>query len=192
MILKNIKKQIEERYIKLLIFLILFKHTNIVRSILRIFKMFNLHNDKRGQLSIEFLLISLISILILVSISLPLTEIAVDSTLSTVKLLETKSEISKITNSIDDVYSDGVGSKRILYVEMPKETYLIFSNDSMLKKGIVTGNLDAFNYSKQIKIMFNADNINSRLNFKKNINYKVTIEWPIETENIILKNVEVY
>ena len=191
MILKNIKKQIEERYIKLLIFLILFKHINPVRSILKIFKLPNLHNDKKGQLSIEFLLISLISILMIVSISLPLTEIAVDSTISSVKLLETKSEISKITNSIDDVYSDGVGSKRILYVEMPKETYLIFSNDSVLKKGTVAGNLDVFNYSKQIKIMFNADNINSRLNFKKNINYKVTIEWPIDTENIILKNVEV-
>ncbi|WP_225370644.1 hypothetical protein [Methanobrevibacter arboriphilus] len=142
---------------------------------------------KKGQLSIESLLISLISILILVSISLPLTEIAVDSTISSVKLLETKSEISKITNSIDDVYSDGIGSKRILYVGMPKETYLIFSNDSVLKKGIVTGDLDVFNHSKQIKIVFNADNINSRINFKKNINYKVTIEWPIDTENIILK-----
>jgi len=198
----SMKKQIEEIYIKLLIFLILFKYIKLVRNVLKIFniiKGFNLSevfkisifdNDKEGQLSIEFLLISLVSILILVSISLPLTEIATDSTISTVNLLETKSEISKIANSIDDVYLDGVGSKRILYVKMPKETYLIFFHDITLNKGIATGNLNIFNNSKEIKTIFNANNVDSSLNFRENINYKVTIEWPMNSENIILKNVE--
>ncbi|MPL86177.1 hypothetical protein SDC9_32154 [bioreactor metagenome] len=187
MIIKRIKFLIKEKYINLLIFLILFKHIISMKNILKIYNKFSFNKNNKGQLSIEFLLISFIFILMLVSISLPLTEIAIDSSISSVNLIETKSEILKIVNSIDDVYSDGVGSKRTLFVEMPRETNLKISKNQILNKGIAIGTLSSLNDSKTINITFDAINVDSIMNFKKSTNYKIIIEWPLNNENIIVK-----
>jgi hypothetical protein len=152
------------------------------------FKRFKTSRNERGQLSLEFLLVSLVSILLLISFSLPLTGIAVDSTIDSADSMEIKSEIVKITNFIDEVYSDGRGSKRIFDVKFPRNTNIIFYNDSFSENGVAIGNFDLYNDTKQIKIKFNAPNLNDVLNMKKKVITRIIVEWPMNTENIVIKS----
>jgi len=143
--------------------------------------------DKRGQLSLEFILISFVAILIFVSISLPLTSIAIDSILDSTNAIETKSEILKIINSIDDVYSDGVGSKRIVFIEVPQDTTVHFYKNISSNTGIASGSMNLNNdVIKVIEIPFKANNIHNTVILRKKVITKVTVEW--REENIVVKN----
>lgn len=139
-------------------------------------------------MSLEFLLISLIGLFILISISLPLTDIGIESIKTTSDSIEIKSEMVKITNFIDDVYSDGIGSKRTIDVKLPRDTNIIFYKDSNLNKGIAIGSFDINNQSKSIEIQYNALNINGRLNIQKKTITRIVIEWNMDTDNIIIRS----
>ncbi|RBQ22586.1 hypothetical protein ALNOE001_18310 [Candidatus Methanobinarius endosymbioticus] len=132
--------------------------------------------NNQGQFSLEFLLISFISILILISFSLHLSEIGIDSTMPTTELIAIKSEMIKIINCIDDVYADGIDSKRTINVEVPIDTNIIFYNDSIRKKEIAIGNIDIGNQIKSIELEFNALNIHNNWNIRKNTNTRIVIE----------------
>ena len=222
--INKLKNLIEEKYISLLIFLILLKHLNFQKKSLNLLKIAkrlkiklnifkknkklknknfdnnkDIDNNKRfkgykefknnnGQLSLEFLLISLIVILVFISISLPLAEIAISSTLDLSDSLETKSEILKITGAIDDVYSDGIGSRRVVYIEVPKDTSITFSKNPLSNTGIATADIDLnknINNTKRIEVHFKANNSVNSLNLRKKSLTKVIVEWT--EEGIILK-----
>lgn len=176
-----------------MIILILIKHFNIIKDYIKKIKINEINNwnskDKNGQLSLEFILISFVALLIFISITLPLTNIAVDSTLDATNSLETKSEILKITNAIDDVYSDGIGSKRTVYVEVPHDTSINFFNDIASNSGIASGNIILNNNTnKLIEVSYNANNCESNLNLKKRINTKIIIDWSSSSDKIIVRN----
>ncbi|MBZ9570885.1 hypothetical protein KQY27_04920 [Methanobrevibacter sp. TMH8] len=112
--------------------------------------------------------------------------------------IESKSELLKIINSIDDVYSDGIGSKRILYIEFPTDLEINFNKDSYSNKGLAIAELNLINntnvnevnntnYNYQIQYSFKANNVKTSINFKKKILTKVIIEWPINETNIVIK-----
>jgi len=149
----------------------------------------NFIKDNKGQLSLEFLLISLVAILIFIGITLPLASIGIDSSLETSNMLEIKSEILKITKSIEDVYSDGIGSRRIVYVEVPKDTNLRFSKDPFTNKGLATAEVN-LNYNdnniKTIEVPYKAETKDISLNLRKNVLTKVIVEWT--EEGIVVKN----
>ena len=151
-------------------------------------KNFKEFKEKKGQLSLEFLLISLIVILAFISISLPLAEIAIGSTLDLSESLETKSEILKITGAIDDVYSDGIGSKRVVIVEVPKDIVISFSKDFLSNSGIATTYIDlnkSTNNTKKIEVPFKANNSENTLILNKRVLTKVIVQWT--EEGIVVK-----
>lgn len=145
------------------------------------------HKDFKGQLSLEFLLISFIAILILVSITLPLANLAIDFGFDTSNSLGIKSEISKIANGLDSVYSNGVGSKRTVAIEVPKNINIKFSKDTSSGTGLATFDYILSDGSvKKIEVDYRYPNLNCELHLIKGYN-TVIIEWPVNSEIIVYK-----
>ncbi|KZX15411.1 hypothetical protein MBCUT_15440 [Methanobrevibacter cuticularis] len=190
------KELIEKKYIKLLIFLIILKHfkcfviiNNSIRRFKKSFKSnlsyFNeveIFNNKKGQLSLEFLLISLIAILIFISFSLPLENLAIDLTLDSTNSFLIKSEIAKITTAIDAIYSNGPGSKRVIVVDVPYDTRINFHKniDGGMAESEVTIDRDE---NKIIELPFKANNSEGSLYLIKGYN-KIIIQWIYGEEDI--------
>ena len=146
----------------------------------------NFFKDFKGQLSLEFLLISFLVVLILVSITLPLANLGLDLGIDSSNMLEIKSEVSKITNEIDSVYSNGAGSKRTIAIEVPKDINIKFSKNPHTEIGLAT--VDYFlseGLVKKIELSYKYPDLNCNLYLIKGYN-KVIIEWPINSTEIIV------
>ena len=144
------------------------------------------YKDIKGQLSLELLLISFLVILILVSITLPIANLGIDLSIDSSNLLEIKSEVSKIANEIDSVYSNGLGSKRTIVIEAPEDLNVRFSKDLNSEIGLATAQYILNNGSmKEIKVNYKYPNLNYDLHLIKGHN-TVIIEWPVNSSEIIV------
>lgn len=134
----------------------------------------------------EFLLISFLAILILVSISLPIANLGLDLFFDSSNSLEIKSEISKIANGIDSVYSNGIGSKRTIAIEVPKDVNVRFSKDLNSEIGLATVDHVLSDGSlKKVEVNYKYSDLNYELQLKKGFN-SVIIEWPMNNSEIIV------
>jgi len=150
------------------------------------FKKDNFSNDFKGQLSLEYLLISFLTILILVTILLPLANLGIDLGLDSSNTLEIKSEVSKIANGIDSVYSNGAGSRRTIAIQVPKDINIRFSKDPNFEKGLATVNHVLSDGSlKKIELSYKYPNLNFDLHLTKGYN-TIIIDWPINSTEIIV------
>ena len=146
----------------------------------------NIYNEIKGQLSLEFLLISFLAILILVSFTLPLANIAIDFGLDSSNSLEIKSEISKLANGIDSVYSNGAGSKRTIVIELRNNVNVRFSKDPNSENGLAIVDYVLSDGSlKKIEVNYKYPGLNFNLLLIKGYN-KIIIEWPINSTDIII------
>ena len=146
----------------------------------------NILKDIKGQLSLEFLLISFLAILILVSITLPLANLGLNLGLDSSNTLEIKSEVSKITNGIDSVYSNGAGSKRTIAIDVPIDTHVRFSKNPNSEMGLATVNHGLSDGSmKKIELSYKYPNLNFDLYLIKGYN-TVIVEWPVNSSQIIV------
>lgn len=136
--------------------------------------------DNKGQISLEYLMIFAVSLILLIAFTLPLAEIALEDTFDVSDTLNAKSELSKLSNAITQVYSEGQGSKQTLYLDM----------DDSLKVKIANSYLSASIHlhdgsSKQLKINHNSNLDSGSLFLDKGVN-KIIVEWPINEENMLL------
>ena len=76
--------------------------------------------DNSGQVSLEYLLIFAISLIILVTFTLPLTELTIENTLDVSDTLDVKSDLSQLSQAICQVYGEGQGSKQTVTVQSSK------------------------------------------------------------------------
>ena len=60
--------------------------------------------DNSGQVSLEYLLIFAISLIILVTFTLPLTELTIENTLDVSDTLDVKSDLSQLSQAICQVF----------------------------------------------------------------------------------------
>ncbi|MCL2115978.1 MAG: hypothetical protein FWH29_07140 [Methanobrevibacter sp.] len=142
--------------------------------------------DFKGQLSLEFLLISFLAILILVSITLPIANLGIDYGFDSSSSLEIKSELSKIANGIDSVYSNGAGSKRTLAIEVPKDVTVRFSKNPNSNEGLATvSHVLSDGSMKKIELSYKYPNLNFDLHLIKGYN-SVIVEWPLNSTEIII------
>ena len=86
-------------------------------------------SDNKGQLSLEYILSSMIVILIISLISVPILLAAIDYSNDIIDSINSKNELSKITDAIDFCYSSGKGSKRIVYVDFNQDVNMKLYND---------------------------------------------------------------
>ncbi|WP_295618392.1 hypothetical protein [uncultured Methanobrevibacter sp.] len=90
--------------------------------------------DNKGQLSLEYILSSMIIILIISLISVPVLLTTIDYSNDIIDSIDSKNEMSKITEAIDFCYASGKGSKKIVLVDFNQNANMKLYNDG--KKGI--------------------------------------------------------
>ena len=136
--------------------------------------------EDKGQLSLEYLLIFSISLILLVLLTIPFSNMAIETVTDISDSINVKSEMIDLKNSINNVYSEGQLSKRTVYINVNKEVEL------NIKEGIIYCNLNLHNNkTKSIKVSILDSNLNSTLKLNKGEN-KIIITWLEGGESISL------
>ena len=130
--------------------------------------------DNIGQLSLEYVLSSMLVILIISLISVPILLTAIDYSNDIIDTINAKSELFKITDAIDFCYASGKGSKRIVYVDFNKNVDMKLYNDG--NKGLASINLNLSDNSKEIRSSFDYNALNDNIHLSKGFN-KIAVNW---------------
>lgn len=149
---------------------------------MKIMNFYILDRETKGQLSLEYLFIFIISIILIISLILPLIGTEFDYTSDVTNSYQIKAELSQLANGINYVYATGCGSKRTIFVNMPEDIELnIYSqkNKGFIQAEIILSD----NNTKEIIVETKKTNINSNLFLYKGFN-KVVIQWSDNSSNI--------
>lgn len=137
--------------------------------------------DNKGQLSLEYVLLSMMAILIISLVSVPILLTTIDYSLDIIDSINSKEELSKITDAIDYCYSSGKGSKRLVYVDFNRDVDVKLSNNG--KKGLASINLSLSDNAKEIKSSFDYVGLNENIHLSKGFN-KILVKWDEESNRI--------
>ena len=140
--------------------------------------------DNKGQLSLEYVLSSMIAILIITLISIPILLTAMDYSNDIIDSINSKSELSKITDAIDFCYASGKGSKRIVMVDFNRNVDIRFYNDG--KKGFASISLNLSDNAKELTNSFDYNGLNENIHLQKGFN-RIAVKWD-EDSNMIEVN----
>lgn len=141
----------------------------------------NFISDRKGQLSLEYILSSMIVILIISLISVPILLTAIDYSNDVIDSINSKNELNKITNAIDFCYSSGKGSKRIVYVDFNHDINIKLYNNG--KEGFASINLKLSDNSKEINTSFDYPFLNENVHLSKGFN-KIIVKWNEDSNRI--------
>ena len=136
--------------------------------------------ENNGQVSLEYLLIFAVSIILLIAFTMPLAEMAIENTMDVSNSLNVKSELSKLSNAISLVYSEGQGSKQTVYMTLDEPVNVKISN-SYLSSNY---KLNDGKY-KDFKLDYNS-NLNKGSLFLDKGENKIIVEWPVNDEKMII------
>lgn len=136
--------------------------------------------EDKGQVSLEYLLIFAVSIILLIAFTMPLAEMAIENTMDVSNSLNIKSELSKLSNSISLVYSEGQGSKQTVYLTLDEPVNVGISNSYLS----CNYKLNDGKY-KDFKLDFNS-NLNKGSLFLDKGENKIIVEWPVNDEKMII------
>ena len=138
----------------------------------------------KGQLSLEYILSYMIVILIISLISIPILLIAMDYSNDIIDSINSKSELSKITDAIDFCYASGKGSKRIVLVDFNRNVDIRLHNDG--KRGFASINLNLSDDSKEITSYFDYNGLNENIHLSKGFN-RIAVKWDDDSNVIEVK-----
>ena len=136
--------------------------------------------DNKGQTSLEYLLIFAIALFLLIAFTLPIAKFGTEKTLDVSNALDTKSELSKLSNAISQVYGEGQGSKQTVFLTVNEPL-----NVKILNSYISASIKLSDNSFKNLKLNHNS-NLDSGSIFLDKGKNKIIIEWPIGRENMII------
>lgn len=136
--------------------------------------------DNKGQISIEYLLIFAVSLILLIVFTLPLLQFGLENTMDVSQSLNAKSELSKLSNAISQVYAEGQGSKQTVYLTFDSELNLKISPSYI---SAVVKMSDGKN--REIKVFYNS-NFNSGSLFLEKGENKIIVEWPVDSEKMTI------
>ena len=136
--------------------------------------------DKKGQVSLEYILIFAVSMMILMLFTLPITEQSIKDVMDVSDALNAKEELSKISVAIKKVYGEGQGSKQTLIIHSDKDIKIAIAQDYL------SCNLKLKdNSNKQIKEYFTSNLRKTSLSINKGETI-VVVEWPENSENMVI------
>ena len=137
-------------------------------------------SDEGGQISLEYLLIFSVSFIILIAFTLPLLEESMSYTFDVSDSIKTKSDLSKISDAIKQVYGEGQGSKKTVSLEIDKPIKIkVYSTHVSSKIKLKN------NQYKEISV--NAKSNLKTISFKVSKGEKIFIvEWPENSQNMIM------
>ena len=134
--------------------------------------------DDRGQVSLEYMLIFAISLILLAVFTLPLTERTIENTLDVSDTLDVKSDLSKMSLAVKEVYGQGQGSKQTIHIVSSKDLQVnVADNYISCTLKLNDGK------SKTEKMYFKSTLEKSSIYLKKGEN-SIVVEWPENCENM--------
>jgi uncharacterized protein (UPF0333 family) len=118
--------------------------------------------DKRGQVSVEYLLVVLVLILILSVITIPLIGESIDSSNDVSDASDAKVATDTLANAADVVYANGPGAKRTVSFYIPQNGALKFVNSTVsLSLVYSNGTNSSINSSTQYNLGNNTTTVSS-------------------------------
>ncbi len=136
--------------------------------------------EDKGQVSLEYLLIFAVSIILLIAFTLPLAEIGLEKTLDVSNTMNAKGELSKLSNAVSQVYGEGQGSKQTIYMGLDKSINVKITNSYLSASYMMKDSK-----TKEFKLYHNS-NLNSGSLFLDKGENKIIVEWPINSEHMII------
>ncbi|MDO5819025.1 MAG: hypothetical protein Q4P11_01690 [Methanobrevibacter sp.] len=137
-----------------------------------------------GQLSLEYILSSMIVIMVISLISVPILLATMDYSGDVIDAVNSKGELSKVTDAIDYCYASGKGSRRTVYLDLNQNLNLHLYNNG--KTGICSVTLNLSDNSREMTGFFDYPYLNENIHLSKGIN-KVIVEWNEESDRIEVK-----
>ena len=132
----------------------------------------------RGQVSLEYMLIFAISLILLAVFTLPLTERTIENTLDVSDTLDVKSDLSKISLAVKEVYGQGQGSKQTIHIVSSKDLQVNVA-DNYISCTLKLND----GQTKTEKMYFKSTLEKSSIYLKKGEN-SIVVEWPENCENM--------
>ncbi|AGN16711.1 hypothetical protein [Methanobrevibacter sp. AbM4] len=127
--------------------------------------------EENGQMSFEYLLLFIISLILINVFILPMISTSIDSIDDLNTAYNTKSQMEELVTGINQVYASGSGSKRTVYLNMKKDSQIDINN------GILTSDvLLSDNSYKKVEVRSNDLSLNNRITLNRGLN-RVIIEW---------------
>lgn len=140
--------------------------------------------DKKGQLSLEYILSVMVVILIITLLSVPILSLSIDYTNDVMDSINAKNELSKITDAIDFCYNNGKGSKKTVLLDFNKDATVRFSSNGGSGRAVLSLKLSDGSY-KDVISSYDCDNLNENIHFSKGFN-KLSVSWDEGTGSITL------
>ena len=117
-------------------------------------------------------------LILLIVFTLPLTELTIGNTLDVSDTLNAKSDLSKISQAIEEVYGQGQGSKQTVHAVLSNDLKVNVANNYISCNLKLNGG-----QIKSEKIYFKSTLEKSDIYLRKGEN-SIIVEWPENTENM--------
>lgn len=128
--------------------------------------------ENRGQISLEYMLIFAIALILLMVFTFPIAELTVKNTLDISDTLKVKSDLCELSHAIEQVYSQGQGSKQTVYIDSPGDIRIDID-----ARGVSCNFKLKDNSKKLIKVNHESNLEKSSVSLKKGMN-AVVVQWP--------------
>ena len=136
--------------------------------------------DNNAQISMEYLIIFAVGLIILIAFTLPLAQMGIEKTLDVSDSLNAKSELSKLSGAISQVYAQGQGSKQTMHLTLDEAITVKITN-SYISTSFRLNDGE----TKSIKLNHNSNLGSGSLFLDKGEN-TVVVEWPVDRENMVI------
>lgn len=121
-----------------------------------------------------------ISLIILIVFTIPLTQTAIQDTFDVSDSLNVKSDLSKISFGIKEVYGQGQGSKQQITLQVSKKSKITITKD------YVSSSLTLKDKTKKTFRQNCKSNLKrTSITLAKGEN-NIVIEWPVGSENMVI------
>lgn len=136
--------------------------------------------DNSGQVSLEYILIFVVSLIILIVFTMPLVNQSISASMDISDSLKIKSDMSKIALAIKTVYGEGQGSRQIVNIysshpfEVNVESDYLYCDIHLKDRS-----------NKHIEVPSKSNLESTAISLKKGSNV-VTVEWPVGGENMLI------
>lgn len=125
-------------------------------------------------------MIMVITLILLIVFTLPLTQLTIENTLDVSDMLNVKSDLSKITQAVQQVYGEGQGSKHSINILSQHSIKIIIDNNYISTNVKLNDGS-----SKLIKMDCDSNLKKSSINLAEGENI-VIVEWPVDSKNMLI------
>ena len=134
--------------------------------------------DNKGQVALEYMLIFAVSLILLIVFTLPLLDSTIGDTLDVSDTMNVKSDLSKISHAVMEVYGQGQGSRHSVDIDSSMD-FKVNVGANYLSANIKLND----GSSKSEKVYFKSNLEKSSFYIEKGDN-SVIVEWPEGSENM--------